>query len=206
MEGQGAAHELAPGFYDDADKAKFVSYFTKPKKRGRPKKRRRGRPKKKKPTDDESAASAQCMIDMTRKVEPNLDARLEAQVLASRAACSDAKTRRVNWDIEPHSSLRNRVADSWINKNDLYTKGDTFYKFCARTNFSRSTLTRYLPLRRKFLQDGVAPQPKKRGRKTHLCESVMRHICEGLFASFLAKLLSRTHTHIDSCKAPRRSK
>ena len=48
MEDVEEASEVAPGFYNDADSAAFVSFFVKPRKRGRPKKKKskRGRPKK----------------------------------------------------------------------------------------------------------------------------------------------------------------
>ena len=117
--------------------------------------------------------AGQGMVDMTKKVEPDLDARLEAQVQASRAVVRSAES-RINWDVEPHFSLRKRIADSWQNKNDLYAKGDNMYRFCKRVHMARATLCRYL----KKLKNGVQ-NPSKRGRKTHLSESVMRHICEG---------------------------
>ena len=173
------ASEVAPGFYNDADSAAFVSFFVKSRKRGRPKKKKskRGRPKK---TVDNKTGK-QCMVDMTVKAAPQLDAKLEKQVQASRAARKNVRA-RVNWDIEPHATLRNRIADSWIKKKDLYVKGETMCAFCTRTNFSRAVLGRYIPQRKKFLEGGAKemPPPKKRGRPTHLSESVMRHICEGL--------------------------
>ena len=86
---------------------------------------------------------------------------------------------RVNWDEEPHFSLRKRVADAWINKEDLYVTGDSLYSFCERTTVSRAVLTRYLPRRRKEIEDGITIPAGKRGRPAHLSESVQRHVCEG---------------------------
>lgn len=174
--------------YSDADKTRFKSFFIKPKRKpGRPRKRKRkraGRPKKK-----VKKTSAQLMmepgegegdeiIDLTPKAAENLDARLEKAVKASRAAIKPAFT-RINWDLEPHFSLRKRIADSWLLKNDLFAKGETQRKFCERMNISRPVLIRYLPKRQKELKSGMDLKPSKRGRKTHLTESVMRHICEG---------------------------
>ena len=187
--------ELAPGFYDDADKQRFVSYFSKPKKRGRPpkKKRKRGRPKKE--PNKKVQSQKQCMIDMTTKESADqLDARLEATVKASRDARKRQNSSRINWDVEPHCTLRNRIADSWIKKEDLYAKNDTLNSFCTRCNFSRAVLTRYLPRRRKELAGDVVEARRKRGRPTHLSESVMRHICEGnllfIFLFFFIVLLT----------------
>jgi len=86
---------------------------------------------------------------------------------------------RINWDKEPHYSLRQRIADSWILKKDLWTKGETLRKFCERMNMSRPVLHRYLSKRKQELKDGTKSKAYKRGRKTHLSESVMRHVCEG---------------------------
>ena len=171
---------LAPGFYSNTDKQQFKSFFVKKRKRGRPKKKKRGRPRKQKKVDNKT----QCMIDLTPKAAENLDARLEKAVKASRAAVPKQAS-RINWDKEPHFSLRKRVADSWILKKDLWTKGETLRKFCERMHVSRPVLCRYLPKRKKELESGNAEEPSKRGRKTHLSESVMRHICEGVSCFFV---------------------
>ena len=117
---------------------------------------------------------------MTAKAGENLDARLEASVKASRAARKQQNNSRINWDVEPHCTLRNRIADSWIKKEDLYATNDTLNKFCTRCEFSRAVLMRYLPTRRKQLAGEAVKSRRKRGRPTHLSESVMRHICEGV--------------------------
>ena len=169
--------EVASEFYSDADKKQFASFFIRKRKRGRPKKKKRGRPRKQ-PELTKNKNETQCMVDLTPKAADSLDARLEKAVKASRAAIKNHAT-RTNWDKEPHFSLRQRVADSWILKNDLWIKGEPLRKFCERTNVSRPVLCRYLPKRKKELKTGISEKPSKRGRKTHLSESVMRHICEG---------------------------
>ena len=175
--------ELAPGFYSNADNHKFKSFFTKKRKRGRPKKKKRGRPPKKQ-KKAETQSKTQCMIDLTPKAAENLDARLENAIKASRAAVPKSQS-RINWDKEPHFSLRKRVADSWILKKDLWVKGETLRKFCDRMHVSRPVLCRYLPKRKKELESGNAGEVSKRGRKTHLPEDVMRHICEGTCVNFV---------------------
>ena len=119
------------------------------------------------------------MVDMTAKSEEGLDVRLEATVKASRTCVKQEKKVRVNWDVPPHCDLRKRIADSWIKKEDLYAKDETMHSFCQRCNFSRAVLVRYLRRRRRELAGDDIEPAKKRGRPTHLSESVMRHICEG---------------------------
>ena len=116
---------------------------------------------------------------MKSKQEENLDAKLEATIKATRARQKKTCV-RCNWDEEPHFSLRQRVTDAWINKNDIYVEGDSMYSFCARTTVSRAVLSRYLPKRLAELKSNVKYVPGKRGRRSHLSESVMRHVCEGL--------------------------
>ena len=169
--------------YSEADKARFKQYFLKPKRKpGRPRKRkRRGRPKKK----NNDKPSAQLMMagednQLTPKQAEHLDARLESAVRASRAAAAaKPAAKRINWDKEPHFSLRQRVADSWLRKDDLWTKGETMRQFCERMHMSRPVLSRYLKKRKKELKNDTCEKASKRGRKAHLSESVMRHVCEG---------------------------
>ena len=115
---------------------------------------------------------------MTPKQKDNLDAKLEAQIKATRAKVAGKPRSRINWDDEPHFSLRKRVADAWINKNDFFVKGDTMYSFCQRTTVSRAVLSRYLPRRKKELAEGIVVEGGKRGRPAHLSLSVQRHVCE----------------------------
>ena len=169
-------------FYNDDDKARFKSYFIVPKRKpGRPRKRKRGRPAGKRKTDEKESRTAQLMIDGgAKQVDNLLDARLEATIKASRARSKVRTAKcRINWDKEPHYSLRQRIADSWILKKDLWMKGETLRKFCERMNMSRPVLHRYLSKRKQELKDGIKSKASKRGRKTHLSESVMRHVCEG---------------------------
>ena len=172
--------EVAPGFYNDDDKASFVGFFIKPKRKaGRPRKRKRGRPRKSAAKNTRSATQNMIVDDeLQPKAYEDMDARLEATIRATRAIHSHQS--RMNWDLEPHSTLRDRIADSWIGHKDLWQKDESFAKFCKRMHISRTVLTRYLPKRKKELKEGVPAKPSKRGRKTHLSESVMTHICEGL--------------------------
>lgn len=113
------------------------------------------------------------------KEKENLDAKLEATIKANRSKAKQKPGRRINWDSEPHFSLRQRVADAWIKQNDFYVPGDSMYSFCNRTTVSRAVLIRYLPKRRKEIDEGITIPAGKRGRPAHLSESVQRHICEG---------------------------
>lgn len=163
--------------YDRASIKRFEAYFIPPKaKPGRPKKKKRGRPK----LEAQPAGKKQCMInladdgnkptiDLTGKDMDQLDARLEGVV--SRAKRTAEK--RINWDVEPYQTLRRNIADSWTNKNNLYTFGDTFHRFCWKMGIDRNVLKRYLNGKYK------GEKNKTRGRPTQLSYSVMRHICEG---------------------------
>ena len=138
--------------YEAADRIRFKAYFVPPKpKRGRPKKKKRkGRPRKRARNDkqqcmivvisDSGSETEEAIIDLVGKDAESLDARLEGVV----AKALRNKQQRINWDIEPNSSLRLRMADSWHNKNDLYNKGESFNKFCVRMAISRNVLQRFL--------------------------------------------------------------
>ena len=171
--------------YDARSVAKFKRYFKKPvAKRGRPKKRKRGRPKKKSQCKNASPKK-QCMldnptnassvIDLTTKKQEQLDARLEGDVaLIKLAKCGVYK--HINWDTPRNKVYRNRIAKSWTTRTDIYREGDSFKRFCTRTVIDRGVLSRFL--KNKYKQN--VPE-KKRGRRTLLPMSVMRHICEGAF-------------------------
>ena len=148
----GQQEEVASTFYNDADKSRFESFFITKRKRGRPpkKKKKRGRPRKKSVTANSKKKQRMCDVDLTSKAADNLDHRLEAAVQASRAAIPKSSV-RINWDREPHYSLRKRVADSWILKKDLWIKSETLRKFCDRMHVSRPVLCRYLPKRKQEL-------------------------------------------------------
>ena len=164
--------------YDAKSKRKFVKYFVQPKaKRGRPKKKknRRGRPSKKGSNEPKQAVmGAHNFVDLTTKQKDNLDAKLEGIV---NRALKKAKMKRINWDVEPHRAYRQRLADSWINKNDLYVEGESYNRFCIRHDIHRGVLSRYLQLLERHKGE-VAK--KKRGRRPLLSMSVMRNLCEGM--------------------------
>ena len=176
-EGSSKTDVLEGKFYDEEDKIRFKNYFIQPPaKRGRPKKKKKksGRPPKK------VKQPSQSMIDLTTdadeaglasKDKENLDARLEGML--ARAKRDKNKSKRTNWDTPANAELRERIARSWINKNDLYQKGESFVKFCTRTGISRTVLIRFLQRRK----DSKAQT--KRGRPSFLTDDQMRHICEG---------------------------
>ena len=114
--------------------------------------------------------SAEHVIDLTVKGAAQLDARLEGVI----AHHLRTRNKRMNWDAHPNAELRKRIADSWEHKNDLYTQGDSFHRFATKMNIDRNVLKRFLDRRYKT--------KRKRGRKSFLSESVMRHLCEGTHA------------------------
>ena len=161
--------------YDAHSKQKFVNYFIRPPlKRGRPKKKSRGgRPKKKKKVKqkNQTMVSRENFVDMTTKVDPHLDARIEGQV----AKMKQTVTKRINWDLPANAKLRARIADSWKSKKDLYNKGESFGRFCIRMNIDRNVLKRFL----QASSTGKKSQ-QGRGRPPLLPPHVMRHLCEGM--------------------------
>ena len=169
--------------YGSKSKRKFAKYFVKPKvKRGRPKKKknRRGRPTKNVSNQPKQAVmGADNFVDLTEKQKDDLNAKMEGIV---NNALKKSKGKRINWDIEPHQAYRDRVASSWINKNDLYAKGESFHRFCLRLDIHRGVLSRYLKLLERRKKTNGTIVPTKRGRKPHLSLSVMRNLCEGMHA------------------------
>ena len=161
--------------YNEDEKERFKQFFTPalppPKKRGRPKKKKRLRRTKKKKNDGSTKETA---IEIANE---DATARLEGAVAAAQLK---PKRTRINWENPVFRARRERIANAWVLQNDIYEEGDTFRRFCERAAINEGVLRRYL-IRKK---DGIAA--KKRGRKTLLPESVMRHICEGwLFNLFL---------------------
>lgn len=155
--------------YDAHSKKKFKDYFIRPPlKRGRPKKKKKrvGRPKKKAKQKNQKN-----VVDMTSKVDPHLDARIQGQV----AKMKQTVIKHINWDLPANAELRARIADSWKSKNDLYNKGESFGRFCIRMNIDRNVLKRFL--QGKKSQQG-------RGRPPHLPPHVMRHLCEGMCLAY----------------------
>ena len=185
--------------YDRESIARFETYFVPPKpKPGRPRKKKRGRPK----LETTPAEKKQCMInladagdnstiDLTQKDLDQLDARLEGVV--SRAK-RDAE-KRINWDVDPYCTLRKNIADSWVNKNNLYTFGDSFNRFCWKMGIDRNVLKRYLNGKYK---KGADEKQKTRGRPTQLSPSVMRHLCEGNY-TLCVMLFHNCMSHIIFC-------
>ena len=179
--------------YGVSSKKRFKTYFSPApvkRSRGRPKgssKRSRGRPKTA-PVKEEPVTKRQAMIDMTKdddaapvidltvKQAEELDARLEKTL-----SKTNMTRERVNWDVAPFCSRRKRFADSWTNKNDLYCKGDSFGKFCIKTNIDRNVLRRYLAGKYKKEQESGQASKDQRGRPSFLTASVMRHLCEGWY-------------------------
>ena len=170
--------------YDHASKKRFKEYFLQPKpKRGRPKKKKRGRPKKSKSkstAQTKITSSKRKTIDLTideespkQKKLAGLDARLHGAVQSSKRY-SRSHVIRTNWEDAKHSQLRDRIADSWEKKTDLYKEGESFNKFCIRCGINRNVLKRYLERR-----GAVGLDVRPRGRPPLLDKSVMVHLCEG---------------------------
>ena len=165
---------------------RFEKYFeTPPVKRGRgrpkgvKKKKTSGRPKiicidcegPSTPKQTMLSRTPSKTIDLTVKQAEELDARLEGSVEKKKRE----QTHRINWDDAKHAPLRKRIADSWMQKNDLYCAGDSFGRFYIKMHIHRNVLKRYLD--GKYLGDKV----KSRGRPSLLCKNVMQHLCEGAF-------------------------
>ena len=154
------------------DKQAFERYFTPPqparKKRGRPKKKRRNREAKPEPA----------VVDLSSSLSKRQRDELKSKLKGAIATATRKPAVRVNWDVGACAVLRERLAQSWLQKNDLFEAGDSFARFCTKNGISRTVLKRYLANKK-------SGQPaKKRGRKTLLSESVIRHICEGMVLFF----------------------
>ena len=115
------------------------------------------------------------VVDLAAKDKADLDARLEGVVAREQRGHSD-KQKRINWDTPANAALRERIARSWIYKNDLYNKGECFKNFCIRSGISRTVLIR-------FLGRPQGPEQRGRGRPPFLTEDQMRHLCEGLLGA-----------------------
>lgn len=174
--------------YSDVDKRSFKSYFTPPA----PVKRKRGRPKKKKrkikvktekvceikqPKKQQKKIKSEHAKKLSVRTSEQLHASLEGVI----AKClRQKKATRENWDKGANKVLREKLAQSWLNKNDAYKDGETFERFVKRNGIPRNCLRRYLAKKK------AGEAPKKRGRPTLLSEDVMRHICESLFVPCFA--------------------
>ena len=165
-----SALKLRKSGYNEASATRFVQYFKKPD----PKPRKRGRPRKKRRNQPSLAAQAkrhkkQAHVSVTYK---GVSLRVDLEGAVAQATTSGQKKTRINWDKEPHQSHRERLAESWRKKNDLYNGEDSFARFCKRNGIARQVLSRFLE-REKNTTSG------QRGRPTFLSKDVMRHICEG---------------------------
>ena len=157
--------------YTAVEQCRFVKFFAKPpRKRGRPKKKKvlRGKHardvKKTKRTEEIKAAQSKA------KEKAVLQADLEGTIAIEKHTMG--RRSRINWDTPENKRRRERIANSWSQKGDLYRAGESFARYCARVGIHEGSL-------RRFLKADGAYVTKKRGRKTLLTESVMRHICEG---------------------------
>ena len=158
--------------YTDKDRKRFSKYFEpkqKKRKAGRPKKKKRKHNKKKKRKSEQQQKDNDV---------PKARRRLFEDICAGEVAKAGLKKpTRVNWDVEPNFSFRDRLATSWITQTDLWRVGEKFCRFAKRCGIDRKVLSRYIAK----VKRGVVKKPrgKKRGRKSMLSESVIRHLCEG---------------------------
>ena len=168
--------------YNKVSKDKFKSYFVNPKaKKGRPPKKKRGRPKK---TQVQNKSQTRIKASKNKEIDlvppkkqklDGLDARLRGAVESTKRY-QRSHVIRTNWDTEKYSNLRDRIATSWTERNDLYVKGESFARFCVRCGISRNVLKRYLD---KQKQNAEGVSTRGRGRPALLDRSIMVHLCEG---------------------------
>lgn len=157
---------------------KFKRYFTPPeppKRRGRPKKKRRKNTK----TDNKAAGVTGKKAGLSARASNELKASLAGVVQAG----FKEKAKRINWDVGANKLHRERCADSWENKNDLYDEGDSLRRFCKKNGIDRKVLQRFMESRTS------GAQPKKRGRPAFLSESVMRHLVERKLLCFVNNIV-----------------
>ena len=163
--------------YTSTDRKRFAEFFTQEetkKKVGRPKKKKRkySKNKQNKKTDDKKDGVVKSSVQ--RKL---FEDKCEGEVAKDKRN----KFSRVNWDIEPNYSYRDRIATSWITQTDLWRVGEKFGRFALRCAIDRNVLRRYINKVKKNAKEKNPTKPKgeKRGRKPMLKQSVMHHLCEG---------------------------
>jgi hypothetical protein len=158
-------------FYNDTDRRRFADYFGDGKKQvGRPRKKKRRYNKKKK-----AKAKAKAK-EQKRKSLDVLDDKCAGEVAKAKLN----KPKRLNWDIEPNFSYRERVVTSWMCQVDLWRVGEKFCRFATRCGIDRNVLTRYMEkLKNTSGSNKTKPRGEKRGRKPMLPVTVMHHLCEG---------------------------
>ena len=156
--------------YTNKDRERFADYFEqKPEKRkaDRPKKRKRKYKKSKKNKKKQQKKNNNVPKARRRLFEDKFDGEV----------ATDKKPTRVNWDLEPKFSYRDRLTTSWITQTDLWRVGEKFGRFCLRCGINRNVLNNYIA---KIKSGAVQKAGSvKCGRKSMLSESVMRHLCEG---------------------------
>ena len=171
--------------YTTADRDRFTGFFTKKEKKrrvGRPKKKKRRYNKKKKSKKKQTSTVQQTLTgEQQKKPKPNACRQLFADEIEGEAikAKRATKAKRINWDKEPHSSYRARLATSWMTQTDRWVVGESFFRFCKRNGIDRNVLQNYIQ-RIKDAGPNRKPGGKKRGRKPTLPPTVMHHLCEGL--------------------------
>lgn len=170
-------HSKAKLRYTSTDRKRFAEFFEKEEKKrkvGRPRKKRRYNKKRKKRDNKK-----QNKVKAKRKL---FDDRCAGEVAKDKRN----KNKRVNWDIEPNKTYRDRCATSWIKQTDLWVVGEKFARFSTRCGIDRNVLSRYI---NKVKKQKAEPKSAtklavggKRGRKSMLSQSVMHHLCEGWFS------------------------
>ena len=160
-------------FYSNKDKKTFAGYFVKPKRKvGRPKKKKRKYNKSNNKKKKKRCAKA------TAK-EEQVKAQIEGEAIKVKRLQQKAK--RTNWDVEPNLSYRARLATSWMVQVDKWRPNESFNGFCVRNGIDRMVLKRYIDKIRSAGPNFKSEKHiNKRGPKTTLSESAMRHLCEGI--------------------------
>ena len=170
--------------YTKTDRKRFADYFDQPERKvGRPrKKKRRYRKKNKEKAKAKKTKQKKTLERKESKARKRLKF-LDDKLAGEAAKLELNKRQRVNWDIEPNFSHRDRCVTSWMCQCDLWRVGEKFARFAERVGIDRGVLTRYMEkLKRQSEQSGSnnkKPKGNKRGRKPMLPVSVMHHLCEG---------------------------
>ena len=167
--------------YSSTDRERFTNFFEKPEVKpsvGRPRKKKRRYNKNKKKSES-TAEKKQTLLQKNGEAK-SARRRLKFEEVAEGIAAKDKlqpKPKRINWDRSPHKEIRDQLATDWITKTGLWRPCDSFSKFCKRVGIDRCVLNRYV----QKIKKGLDKEGKKRGRKSLLMPSVMRHLCEGKF-------------------------
>ena len=111
---------------------------------------------------------------MQKELSAALQARIEGAVAKAKQT-PVINLVRINWDLPENAQLRERLADSWVNKQDLYKQGESLTRFAQRNGIDRNVLQRFLQHKHGKNKNNL-PQ---RGRRAYLSRSVIHHLCEG---------------------------